>query len=92
MLNMASMTRTQGVHEKKVKRAKHKYKTNKTQVLTKTKDFLVDIFYFRALRKNIQQLLRILEKRLDIVREERSFPRPKTASRRRHKILNSKGI
>ena len=47
MVNMASMIASQGLQEqkqKKEKKNKHRIKPNKTQVLAKTKDFLVDIF------------------------------------------------
>jgi hypothetical protein len=71
---------------------KYQQQANKTQVLAKIKDFLTDLFYSKQLGKIIKQLLKILEKRLDIVRPGRSFLRPKTSSRRRSKIINSKGI
>jgi len=93
MLNMASMIRSQGIdHRKKSAGNKHDQQSNKTQVLAKTKDFLTDLFYSNHIGKVIKQLLKILEKRLEIIRPGRSFPRPKTSSRRRSKILNSKGI
>jgi hypothetical protein len=93
MLNMASMVRSQGVNIV-IKKLTNKYQqqANKTQVLAKIKDFLTDLFYSKQLGKIIKQLLKILEKRLDIVRPGRSFLRPKTSSRRRSKIINSKGI
>jgi hypothetical protein len=93
MLNMASMIRSQGVDTMINKSGKkHHQQANKTQVLAKIKDFLTDLFYSNQLGKIIKQLLKILEKRLDIIRLGRSFPRPKTSSRRRSKIINSKGI
>jgi hypothetical protein len=93
MLNMGSLIRSQGISTHQ-KRAKNKYKlqANKTQVLAKIKDFLIDFFYTARIRKVINQMLKILEKRLEIIRPERSFPRPKTSSRRRSKIINYKGI
>jgi hypothetical protein len=94
MLNMASMIRTQGIDHQIDNKPGRKYqqKTNKTQVLAKVKDFLTDFFYSNQIGKVIGQLLKILEKRLEIIRPGRSFPRPKTSSRRRSKIINSKGI
>lgn len=93
MLNMASMIRSQGIdHRKRSTGNKYEQQSNKTQVLAKTKDFLTDLFYSSQIGKVIKQLLKILEKRLEIIRPGRSFPRPKTSSRRRSKIINSKGI
>lgn len=93
MLNMASMIRSQGIDsQEKSSNNKYEQQANKTQVLAKMKDFLTDIFYSSRIGKIIKQMLRILEKRLDIKRPDRSFPRPNTSSRRRHKIMNSKGI
>ena len=94
MLNMATMIRTQGIQPENPTARGKKYKTqlNKTQVIAKTKDFLVDIFYSKGLRQIIRQILNLLKGRFEIVRPNRSFQRPKTSSRRRHKIINSKGI
>ena len=94
MLNMASMVRTQGTDPENSNNqvTKYHHKTNKTQTLAKIKDFLVDLFYKKTIRPIIKQLLKILRKRKDIIRPNRSFERPKVGSRRRHKITNSKGI
>lgn len=88
--NMASMIRTQGVVEKEG-REKPSVQANKTQVLAKTKDFLVDLFYLKDLKSLLKQLLKIINKRLEIVRLGRSNPR-KHISAKRFKGLNSKGI
>lgn len=95
MVNMASMIASQGLEEKiqeKNKRNKHKVKPNKTQALAKTKDFLLDIFYSLNSQNLLKQLLKLLEKCFEIVRPNRSFPRPNTATRRHHKHMNSRGI
>lgn len=94
MLNMASMIRTQGIDRQigNQQNRKHQLQANKTQVLAKTKDFLIDIFCGSQIKTIVKQLLKILEKRLEVIRPGRSFPRPKTSSRRRAKIINSKGI
>lgn len=94
MLNMASMIRTQYIDPQKKyrKEAKHQQKVNKTQVLAKTKDFLVDLFYSYNIFKVLQQMKRMLNKCFDIVRPNRSFKRQETSSRRRHKSMNYKGI
>lgn len=95
MANMASMIASQGLQKqkrKKEKKNKHRVKPNKTQVLAKTKDFLVDIFYSAKPRKLLQQMIKLLEKYFEIIRPNRSFPRPNTATRRHHKHINSKGI
>lgn len=95
MLNMASMIGSQGVINKKShskNTTKHKYQPNKTQVLAKTKDFLVDIFYFNRLSKAISQMLKLLCRRFEIIRPHRSFPRSGVPNRRNRKPVNSKGI
>lgn len=93
MLNMASMIRSQGIdNDQRASGNRYQQQSNKTQVLAKTKDFLTDIFYSNQIRKVIRQMLKILEKRLEIIRPNRSFPRSKTSSSRRSKIINSKGI
>ena len=88
------MIRSQGVDYTQSKKTslKHSKKANKTQVLAKTKDFLTDLFYHKNLRKVIEQMLKLLNKRLEITRPNRSFPRKKSASHRKSKIINSKGI
>ncbi|MCR6639994.1 MAG: transposase [Sporocytophaga sp.] len=94
-LNMASMVATQGLYkhkQEKEKKNKYKVKPNKTQVLAKTKDFLVEIFYTVNPRKLLEQMIKLLEKCFEIIRPNRSFPRPNTATRRHHKHTNSKGI
>jgi hypothetical protein len=90
MMNLASMVRTQGVSKTPV--SKYQYQSNKTQVLAKLKDFLVDLFCVNKIKKILPQLLSILHKRIEVVRPGRSFSRNETSSRRRHKIINSKGI
>lgn len=93
MLNTASMIRTQAIESMKSKtQTHHKIKANKTQVLAKLKDFLAETFCLPQLEKAVEQMLRILVKRLEVCRPNRTFNRPKTASRRRMKIMNHKGI
>jgi hypothetical protein len=95
MVNMASMVASQGLHEQKEKkeaRSIHRLKPNKTQVLAKTKDFLIDIFYAAKPRTLLIQMIKLLENCFDIIRPGRSFPRPNTTTRRHHKHINSKGI
>jgi hypothetical protein len=95
MLNLASMIRTQGLKEGEKKNkgtTRYKQQPNKTQVLAKTKDFLIDLFYFKNIKQIINQMLKILDKRFEIVRPNRSYPRIETSSRRRYKGLNSRGI
>jgi hypothetical protein len=95
MINMASIVSSQGLHKKKQQKDKNnKYivKPNKTQVLAKTKDFLIDILYGLNPKKVIQQMLKLLDRCFEIVRPNRRFPRPNTATRRHHKHINSKGI
>ncbi len=92
MLNIATMIRTQGIQVEDRKRKKHKTQLNKTQVIAKTKDFLVDLFYSKRIKKVVKQILYPLKGRKEIIRPNRSFSRPKTSSRRRSKIINFKGI
>jgi hypothetical protein len=90
MLNLASMIRSQGA--KKTKRVtKFKYQANKTQVLAKTKDFILDLILMDKIRPILKQLLKLLDKRKEAVRPNRSNPRI-DSTRRRLKGLNSKGI
>ncbi len=93
MLNMASMIGSQGINQtRKNKKSKHKLQINKTQLLAKTKDFLLDIFYSNKLVKTITQLLHLINQRLEVVRLNRSFPRTDLSKRRRRRTINSKGI
>jgi hypothetical protein len=95
MCNMASMIASQGLEKAKQERRKnnkHELKPNKTQVLAKTKDFLIEILYAFNPRKLLRQMLKLLEKCFEIVRPNRSFPRTNSATRRHHKHINSKGI
>lgn len=94
MANLASMISSQGLYDQKLqksKRNKHPVKPNKTQVLAKTKDFLVDLLYSDEMTKLLQQMLKLLKNCFDIIRPNRNFPRPRT-SHRRHKLTNMKGI
>lgn len=95
MLNLSSIIGSQGVNIiKPVKKKKRKYQTklNRTQLLAKTKDFLIDLFYSENIVIHLKQIVRILASRLDIIRPNRSFPRNHSKSRRRVKTLNYKGI
>ena len=88
------MVSTQGLEEQKQQKeekSKYKVKPNKTQVIAKTKDFLVELFYGNKISELLQNMLSLLKKCFDIVRPNRSFPRPRT-SHRRHKLTNMKGI
>ncbi|MEQ9405055.1 MAG: IS4 family transposase [Cyclobacteriaceae bacterium] len=89
MLNMASMVRTQSVNPTL---KKENYQASKTQTLAKVKDFLIDLFYGKSLKKKIKLIIELLRKRIEMIRPQRSYPRSCTSSRRRHKITNSKGI
>ena len=91
MMNMASMVRSQGGSPKK-RGGKKRYQINKTQSLAKLKDFLVHIFYKSGLRGLIRQMLKILQKRIEMIRPGRTFPRKPSSARRRQKIINLKGI
>lgn len=93
MLNMASMVRNQGVNsESKNKNNTYKSKINKTQTLAKIKDFLVDLFYSKRIRKIVKHLVEVIKARKDIDRPDRSFRRMPSSSRRRAKIINYKGF
>ncbi len=94
MLNLSSMIRTQAINSniKSTKNRKYKQQANKTQSLAKLKDFFLDIIYSSTPKVFITKLIEILSKRLEIIRPGRSFKRPDTSIRRRHKGLTSKGI
>lgn len=91
MLNLASIIRTQSI---KTKKGKNKYdkKVNKTQTLAKLKDYLIEIFYGEMLRPTICRMLLVLAKCMDIIRDNRTFPRNGSSARRRVKTLNYRGI
>ncbi len=93
MLNLTSMIRCQGLHLKTKElntKRKRIYQLNKTQVIAKTKDFLIDIFYYKQVNNLIQKMLQILEGCFEMVRPDRSFPR--VDKLRRYKGLNARGI
>jgi hypothetical protein len=89
MMNLSSIIRSQLLNEKK---KKHTQKPNKTQVLAKMKDFLIDIFHSEEITKILQQLKSMLQKCYEIVRPNRSFKRIDASSRRRYRQLIYKGI
>lgn len=91
MFNTASMIRTQGIKHERGK-SKHLLKTNKTQCIAKTKDFLIDLYYKENINNTIEQLISLVRKCYDIVRPERSFKRLPRGTRRRLRGLNYKGI
>lgn len=94
MLNIASMIRTQFIEpQKKYKKdVKYKQKVNKTQVLAKTKDFLVQLFYSSEIFKVLNQLKGMLDKCFDIIRPNRSFKRQKASCSRKLRSMNYKGM
>lgn len=94
MLNMASMIRTQYIEPQKnhKKDTKHFQRVNKTQVLAKTKDFLIELFYSPSLVKILHQLKKMLGKCFDIIRPNRSFKRHDKSRRGIKKSMNYKGI
>lgn len=89
MMNLSSMIRTQLLNEKK---RKHILKPNKTQVIAKVKDFLIDIFYQYDIVRILEQLKVMLEKCYEIVRPNRSFKRVDGTTRRRYRQLIYKGV
>jgi hypothetical protein len=91
MFNTSSMIRTQAISHD-TKKNKYKVQTNKTQVLAKTKDYLIALFYKNDLVIEINNLFLLLNKCYDIVREGRSFIRLPRGARRRLRGLNYKGI
>jgi hypothetical protein len=92
MQNMSSIIRTQGFQIKKSKTTKHEYQISKTQAIAKTKDFLISFFVTDNIRQAISKILELISCRIEIVRRNRSFPRPDSAARRKFKSLNSRGI
>jgi len=92
MMNMASIVRSQSHGDRIKNESRHEYKPNKTQAIAKVKDFLIDIFYSKGIKKIVLQLMNLIAKRLEIIRPNRVFPRPSLATRRRLKIINFKGI
>jgi hypothetical protein len=85
MLNMAPMVRTQGVKFKNNAKKGIQKQPNKTQAIAKIKRLLSRFIYWHNIRKSIKQLLKIIRRRYEIVRPNRSSPRVDSSSRRRYK-------
>jgi hypothetical protein len=93
LLNMASMIETQSgiIGPEKQSTLKHPRQINKTQVITKLKDFLIDLFYNKNLSCQLGKMLIQLKDCVDIIRPNRSFGRTKGYKYKR-KALMYKGI
>ncbi len=94
MLNMSAMVATQSVSEKKPlgkKRNRYAKQINKVQVITKVKDFMVDIFYNGLIASSITKILKLLGNCYDIIRPNRQFKRDKGYKNKR-KPLMYKGL
>ena len=92
LLNMASMIESQSrIIKTERKPLKHSRQINKTQVVTKLKDFLIDLFYRRDLSSLLEKMLTQLRDCVDIIRPNRSFRRNKGHQYKR-KALMYKGI
>lgn len=91
LLNIASMVETKSTIVKTEKPSKHPRQVNKTQVITKLKDFLVDLFYHSDLPSQLEKMLAQLRDCVDIIRPNRSFRRIKGYQYKR-KALMYKGI
>ena len=92
LLNIAAMVQGQIAPDiEKPKSRKYDVQINKTQVLTKVKDFLIDIFYSVNVRNSVSKILKLLENCFDIVRPGRSFKRSKGYKEKR-KPLTYRGI
>ena len=76
-LNMASMIESQSqiVRPEKKSFLRHLRQLNKTQVITKLKDFLIELFYGGDLALYLQKMLTQLKDCLDIIRPNRTFKR-----------------
>jgi IS4 transposase len=94
MLNMAAMIRTQYIEPQKKQNqgSKHSQKVNKTQVLAKTKDFLIELFYSPNIVLILNQMKKMLCKCFDIIRPNRSFKRYDSSKKKRQNSMNHKGI
>jgi hypothetical protein len=94
LLNMAAMIDKQLVSQqvnKATNYTKHSRQTNKTQVITKVKDFLIDIFYHKNLKEVISKISTLLINCTDIIRPNRSFKRKKSY-KHKSKPLMYRGI
>ena len=93
LLNIASMIESQSRIMKKEQQRPLKYsrQINKTQVITKLKDFLIDLFYRPDLSSLLEKMLTQLRNCVDVVRPNRSFKRNKGYQYKR-KALMYKGI
>jgi hypothetical protein len=91
LLNIAAMVSTQTINEKQSKKSKYTKQFNRTQVITKVKDFLIDVFYKNDIKVSVLKMLQLLENCWDIVRPDRHFNRKKGYKYKR-KPLMYKGI
>jgi hypothetical protein len=93
LLNSASMIETQSriAETEKQKPLKHPRQLNKTQVITKLKDFLIELFYHQDISSQLEKMLTQLKDGFDIIRPNRSFKRIKGYQYKR-KALMYKGI
>lgn len=88
LLNMSAMIAGQMAQKKT---GKYASQINKTQVVIKVKDFLIDIFYFKNIKASILKILKLLEKCVEIVRPNRHFQRS-TGYKEKRKSLMYKGM
>lgn len=92
LLNIAAMI--QGLitpNIEKTKSRKYPVQINKTQVVTKVKDFLIDLFYLGDIQRSVSKILKLLENCFDIVRSGRSFKRL-NAYKEKRKPLKYRGM
>lgn len=88
LLNISAMITVQIEKAgQKDKGHKHAVQINKTQVVTKVKDFLIDIFYRNDIACSIQKILKLLKNCTDIVRPNRSFKRMKVYKEKRKPLM-----
>jgi hypothetical protein len=78
LLNMASMIETQSLApslESKTGSRKYRLQINKTQLMAKVKDFILDIFYSPNRKVFIEKMIQLAMECYDIVRPDRHFKR-----------------
>jgi hypothetical protein len=92
LLNIAAMIGGQAeVPKRESKACKYAVQINRTQVITKVKDFLIDIFYLKEVKTSVLKIFKLLENCIDIIRPNRQFKRNK-AYKEKRKPLMYKGM
>ncbi len=87
LLNMSAIIAGQEIARMKSTKGKYALQVNRTQVVIKVKDFLLDMFYFKNIRNSVLKIFELLENCVDIVRPNRHFQRNKGYKKKRKPLM-----